>query len=401
VKLPRRAHRVRVPGFRFAGARGGLKAKGADVALIVSDTPATVAGVLTKNRAPAAPVQVTRRRLVAGRARAVLVHAGNANAATSMLGVRTTEMATAMAGRLLGIAPASVLPCATGKIGVQVPRVPLVRGIRGAVAALGADGFPAAAQAILTTDAFAKTAVRRLVLGGRPVTLAVMGKGAGMIAPNMATMLVFATTDAALAGPYARRALREACDGTLNTISVDGDTSTNDTVLLLANGAAGNRPVRAGTADGRRFAAALANALEEIGRLIVLDGEGSQHLVEVHVRGARTDEAARRVARSIATSTLCKCAFHGADPNWGRIVCAAGNAGVPVEETRMDVGIDGVLLLRRGVPQPARALASARRRMRRRTFRVEVDLHAGRGTSRMLTCDLGQDFVHFNSAYTT
>jgi len=284
---------------------------------------------------------------------------------------------------------------------VQVPRVPLVRGIRGAAAVLGAGGFADAAQAILTTDAFPKTAVRRLVLGGRPVTLAVMGKGAGMIAPHMATMLVFATTDAALTGPYARRVLRRACDGTLNTISVDGDTSTNDTVLLLANGAAGNRPVRDGTADGRRFAAALANALEEIGRMIVLDGEGSNHLVEVHVRGARTEDAARRVARSIATSTLCKCAFHGADPNWGRIVCAAGNAGVAVEETRMDVGIDGVLLLRRGVPQPKRALASARRRMRRRTFRVEIDLHAGRATARMLTCDLGQAYVHFNAAYST
>ena len=401
MRLARSAHRIRVPGFRFAGVRAGFKASGPDVALIVSDTDAVAAGVLTTNRAPAAPVQVARRRLRAGRARAVLVHAGNANAATSMLGIRTTEMATALAARLLGVPAASVLPCATGKIGVQVPRAPLARGVRRAVAALGPDGFPDAARAILTTDAFPKTAVRAFTLGGRPVTLAVMGKGAGMIAPRMATMLVFAVTDAALAGPYARGVLRTACERTLNAISVDGDTSTNDTVLLLANGAAGNRPVRAGSADARRFAGALANALEEIGRSIVLDGEGASRLVEIAVRGAASEDAARRVARAIATSTLCKCAFHGADPNWGRIVCAAGNAGVPVDERRMDVGIDGAWVLRRGVPQPPRALAAAQRRMRRREFRVDVDLHQGRARARMLTSDLSPAYVRFNSAYTT
>jgi glutamate N-acetyltransferase/amino-acid N-acetyltransferase len=401
VKLPRKAHRVQVPGFRFAGVRAGFKIKGPDVALIACDAPAVVAGVLTKNRAPAAPVQVTRARLKAGRARAVLVHAGNANAGTGMLGVRTTEMATALVARRLQIPAETVLACSTGKIGVQVPRARLARGVEAAVASLSPRGFPDAARAILTTDAFPKTVVRRLELGGRPITLAVMGKGAGMIAPNMATMLVFAMTDAAVTLPCARRTLRTAVDESLNTITVDGDTSTNDTVLLLASGRAGNAPVRPGTPDARRFARALANALEELGRLIVLDGEGTTRLVEVVVRGARSDAEARRVARAIATSTLCKCSFHGADPNWGRFLCAAGNAGVPLDERRLDVGIDGVWLLERGRPPTPRQLAAARRRMRRREFRLELGLHAGRGTARILTCDLGVPYVHFNAASTT
>jgi glutamate N-acetyltransferase/amino-acid N-acetyltransferase len=308
---------------------------------------------------------------------------------------------TALAARLLGVPDESVLACATGKIGVRVPEARLARGVRAAVGALSPRGLPQAARAILTTDAFPKTVVRRLVLGGRPVTVAVMGKGGGMIAPNMATMLVFVMTDAALAPATARRALRGAVGDTLNAITVDGDTSTNDTVLLLASGAAGNRPVAPGSTDARRFERTLANAFEELGRLIVLDGEGSTHLVEVVVRGGRTADEARRVARAIATSTLCKCAFHGADPNWGRLVCAAGNAGVPLDERRLDVGMGGVWLLRRGVPPTPRQLAAARRRMRRREFDVAIDLHAGRGAARVLTCDLGVPYVHFNAAYTT
>jgi glutamate N-acetyltransferase/amino-acid N-acetyltransferase len=273
--------------------------------------------------------------------------------------------------------------------------------VRKAVAALGPQRFPDAARAILTTDTFPKTVVRRLELGGRPVTVAVMGKGGGMIMPNMATMLVFVLTDAALSPAVARRAVRGAVAGTLNAISVDGDTSTNDTVLLLASGVAANRRVTPGSAEASRFERVLANAFEELGRLIVVDGEGSTHLVEVSVRGARTDADAERVARAIATSTLVKCAFHGADPNWGRLVCAAGNARVPLDERRLDVGIAGVPLLRRGVPPTPRQLAAARRRMRRREFGVHLDLHAGRGTARILTCDLGVPYVHFNAAYTT
>lgn len=399
MRLPRRAHRVRVPGFRFAGVRCGLKARGRDVALLVADAPAVVAGLFTTNQAPAAPVQMARRRVRGGRARAVLVHAGNANACTGREGLATVEASTALAARLLGVPADTVLPCATGRIGVQVPRARLLRGVQDAVAALRADGFPAAAEAITTTDAFPKTAVRRLRLGGRTVTVAALGKGAGMIAPHMATLLVFVLTDAAVAPAAARRALRDAAAGTLNAISVDGDTSTNDTLLLLASGAARNRPPAAAR-ERAAFTAAVTAVLDEIARLVVLDGEGATKLVEVIVRGAPSPAAAARVARAVGESTLCKAAFHGADPNWGRFVCAAGTAGVRFDADRIDVRIGGVLVSRAGRPIP-RALAAARRRMRGREFPVELDLHAGRATGRVRVSDLSVAYVRFNADYTT
>jgi len=400
MKLRRRAHRVRIPGFVLAGARGGFKARGLDVGLIVSEPPAVVAGVLTTSKAPAAPVLVTRRRLRRGRASAIVVNAGSANAGTGHLGIESVQASTALVARLLGVPQGDVLPCSTGRIGAPLAMSAMERGIRGAVKALAPGGFADVAQAILTTDAFPKTAVRRLTLGGRRVTLAVLGKGAGMIAPDMATMLVFALTDAALPVRVARGALRDAVGGSLNEISVDGDMSTNDTVLLMANGLAGNRPPRAGSAELHRFTATLRDAFEELGRLILLDGEGSTRLVEVLVRGAASVRAAQRVARAVATSTLCKCAFHGCDPNWGRFVGAAGTAGVPLREERIDVTIGGVAVSRAGQPVVG-ALRRAATRMRRREFTVELHLHAGRSAARMLTCDLSPEYVRFNAEYTT
>jgi glutamate N-acetyltransferase/amino-acid N-acetyltransferase len=262
------------------------------------------------------------------------------------------------------------------------------------------DGFPAAAEAITTTDVFSKTAVRRLRLGGRPVTVAALGKGAGMVAPDMATLLVFVLTDARVAPAAVRRTLRTAVGRTLNAITVDGDTSTNDTVLLLAGGAAGNGLVVGGSRDHVRFTRAVTEVLEEIGRLVVLDGEGSTRMIEIVVRGARSDADARRVARAVAESTLCKTAFHGADPNWGRFVCAAGTAGVPFDPERVDVRIGGVPVARRGRPL-AGALARAARAMRRREVTITLDLHRGRGVGRILGADLSPAYVHFNAAYTT
>src|SRR5262245_3085401 len=400
VKLARRAHRVRVPGFWFAGVRAGFKASGPDVALIVADTPAVVAGVFTVNRSPAASVKVAKPRVARGRLSAVLVHAGNANACTGKEGVRTAEVSTGLAARLLGRPVEEVAPCATGRIGVQVDRRRLLDGTRAAVAALSRDGFAAAARAITTTDAFPKTAVRRVRLDGRDVTVAALGKGGGMIAPNMATLLAFVVTDARVSIPAARRTLEEAVDTTLNTITVDGDRSTNDTVLLLASGAARNAPVVIGSRGHARFRRAVTEVLEEIGRLVVLDGEGSTKLVEIVVRGARSDRAAARVAREVGESMLCKAAFNGADPNWGRFVMAAGNAGVPLDPDRVDVTIRDVPVARRGRPLPG-ALARARARMRAREFRIVLDLHRGRGTARVLAADLSVAYVRFNAEYTT
>jgi glutamate N-acetyltransferase/amino-acid N-acetyltransferase len=389
-----------VPGFRFAGVRCGLKTRGRDVALIVASPPAVAAGVFTTNQAPAAPVQVARRRVRAGRAGAVLVHAGNANACTGRQGLETVTTSTALAAQLAGVQPEWVLPCATGRIGVQVPRARLLRGVREAAAALSAGGFADAAEAITTTDSFPKTAVRRLRLGRRKITLAALGKGAGMIAPNMATLIVCVVSDARLTAAAAQAALRDAVDGTFNGISVDGDMSTNDTVLLLANGAAGNPTIGLGSKDHSRFTEALRAALDEIARLVVLDGEGATKLVEVIVRGAPSAEAAVKVARAIGESTLCKTAFHGGDPNWGRFVCAAGTAGVRFDADRVDVRIGGVVVSRRGRPIQA-ALAAARKRMREREFRVELDLREGRSSGRFRASDLSVEYVRFNAEYTT
>jgi glutamate N-acetyltransferase/amino-acid N-acetyltransferase len=400
MKLGRRAHRVLVPGFRFAGVRAGLKAAGPDVALIVADAPAVAAGVFTTNTAAAAPVRVTRARIGTGRARAVLVHAGNANACTGAQGRRTVEISTARVARALGVADAAVLACATGKIGVPVPHEVLLPGVDAALTALHPGGFHETALAILTTDAFPKTAVRRVRVNRRPVTIAVAGKGGGMIAPNMATLLVFVTTDARLSPAFARRALRDAVATTLNATTVDGDTSTNDTVLLLASGVAGNAPLTAGSRAGRRFAAALTSALAEIAELVVADGEGAHHAIEIEVVGARSDADAARAARAIGESTLCKTAFHGADPNWGRFVCAVGYSGATLDVDRVDVAVGGVTVCRRGRPVPG-AMDAAARRMRGPRVGIRLDLRLGRGRARVLASDLSPAYVQFNSAYST
>jgi len=399
MRLRRRAHAVRVSGFRFAGVRCGLKTRGPDVALIVSERPAVAAGVFTTNRVTAAPVQVSRRRIQGGVASAVLVNSGNANACTGAGGRRIVEASTGLAARLLAVPVARVLACSTGRIGMPIPRDVLLRGVEQAAAALSPARFADAAHAIMTTDAFPKTAVRRLRLGGRPVTVAALGKGAGMIAPDMATLLVFVVTDARIGRAAAARALRAAVDASFNVITVDGDMSTNDTVLLLANGAAGGR-APTGPREHARFARAVTEVLQELARLVVADGEGSSKVVEVAIRGARSDADAARVARAVASSTLCKAAFAGGDPNWGRFTCAAGTAGVPVDADRITVAIGDVTVARRGRPI-AGTLPRARRHMQGRDVRVALDLGLGRGTARMLTSDLTTEYVHFNAAYTT
>jgi glutamate N-acetyltransferase/amino-acid N-acetyltransferase len=398
MKLRRRAHQVVVPGFRFAGVRCGLKTAGRDVALIVAETSAVAAGVFTTNRAAAAPVRISRERIARGRTRAVLVHAGNANACTGRAGVRTVEVSTKRVARALGVPVADVLACATGKIGVPVPDALLLPAVDRALTALSPTAFSTFARAITTTDAFPKTAVRRVRVGRRTITVAVAGKGGGMIAPDMATLLAFVMTDARLSPGAARRALRTAVGPTLNAATVDGDTSTNDTVLLLASGRAGNRPLR-GT-DAARFTAALTDALGEIAELVVVDGEGASRAVEILVTGARNDADATKVARAIGNSPLCKAAFHGGDPNWGRFVCAAGYSGAALDEARVDVTIGGVVVLRRGRPLPS-AVRSAARRMQGRHVEIRLDLGLGRGRARVLSSSLTPAYVHFNSAYST
>jgi glutamate N-acetyltransferase/amino-acid N-acetyltransferase len=403
MRVEVRERPLAVPGFRFAGVACGIKPSGRpDLALIVSDRPATVAGAFTRNRVRAVAVELAARNARAGRARAVLINSGNANACTGAAGERVARAACRQAAIALRVAVREVLPCSTGKIGVPLPAVPMARGVAKAVAALRPDGLWRAARAMMTTDAFPKVAVRRVRLGGRTVTIAGLAKGAGMIAPDMATLLVCVLTDARVPAPALRRFVRDAIAGSFNAITVDGDTSTNDTVLVLANGAAGNRPLGAGSAGGRRFGGALAEVMRDLADYVVADGEGATKRVRVRVHGARSERAARRVARSIAGSLLVKTALYGGDPNWGRIACAAGYAGVPLALARMSITIAGVPVLRRGTPASERAIRRAAGAMRTPAFTIAVDLGSGRrAEATVTTSDLSPAYVRFNSAYST
>lgn len=402
VKLPIRETPIRVPGFRFAGVACGIKPSGKlDLALVHSETPAVVAGMFTRNRVKAAPVVIAARHVRRGRASAVLINSGNANACTGAAGARIAIAACRQTGVALGVSPYDVIPCSTGKIGVPLPPVPMVRGIDAAVRGLDAGELWRAAHAMRTTDAFAKVATRRLRLGGRTVTIAGLAKGAGMIAPDMATLLVCAVSDVRIAAPVLRTSLRAAVATSFNAITVDGDMSTNDTVLVLANGVAGNAPVASGGADARRFTAALTEVMTALADMVVADGEGATKRVRIEVRGAASAAAARRVARSVAESQLVKTALYGGDPNWGRIICAAGYAGVPLRPERLSVEIAATPVLRRGEPASPGAVRRAARAMRRAAFTVGIDLAVGRAAAAVTTSDLTPAYVRFNSAYST
>jgi glutamate N-acetyltransferase/amino-acid N-acetyltransferase len=393
---------IRVPGFRFAGVACGLKESGKrDVALIVSDRLATAAGVFTTNRVKAAPVVIGAERLRRGLVQAIVVNSGNANAYTGAAGEAVARAATEHAGRLLGIAPELVVPSSTGRIGVLLPRARLLRGVAAAVRALSPDRFFDALEGMMTTDAFPKFALARVVLDRRRVTIAALAKGAGMIAPHMATLLVYVLTDAAVTRPALRRALTGALPESFNAIVVDGDMSTNDTVLLLANGAAGNRPLTAASPGFAAFASAVAGVMRTIARQIVKDGEGATKVIDIVVRGAGTRRDAERVADAIARSPLCKTAFHGGDPYAGRVVCAAGYSGARFDPRRLDVFLDGVPIVQRGVEVVARAERRAARVAAQAEFTLTLDLHAGSASAHRIASDLSVDYVRFNSDYRT
>lgn len=393
---------IRVPGYRFAGVVCGLKASGKrDVALIVSERPAVAVGAFTTNRVKAAPVVVGQARVARGRVQAILVNSGNANAYTGRPGLATARAMTRLVGERLAIDEQLVVPSSTGRIGVQLPQAKLRRGVLAATKALSPDGFHDALDGIMTTDAFAKFGEARLRIDGRPVTIAALAKGAGMIAPNMATLLVYVLTDAAVSRPALRLALRAALPASFNAIVVDGDMSTNDTVLLLANGVAGNRPLTPRAPGFGRFAAAIAQVMRDLARLIVKDGEGATKLVDIVVRGARTARDATRVADAIARSPLCKTAFFGGDPYAGRVVCAAGYSGARFDPDRLDVWLDRVQIVRRGREVVAGVERQASRIAAAPEFTLTLDLHAGRATAMRMASDLTVDYVRFNSDYRT
>jgi glutamate N-acetyltransferase/amino-acid N-acetyltransferase len=388
-------------GFRAAGVSAGIKAKGGlDLALLVSDRPATVAAVFTTNRAQAAPVLVSREHLSrsGGVARAVIVNSGCANACTGDRGLHAAREMGAETARLLACPPEQVLVSSTGVIGVDLDIAKIRKALPDALAALGDDCGPQAARAIMTTDPFPKeAAVVATLAPSAEVTIGGMAKGSGMIEPMMATMLGFMTTDAVVPGPLLDRALREVVHDTFNAITVDGECSTNDCVMLFASGASG-----VAVDEGRypAFVHALRGVALELALGIVRGGEGATKLVTVTVTGAATPMEARRAAKAIANSPLVKTAIHGGDPNWGRLIAVAGRAGVEFELSRAAVTIGPVVLFKDGQPHDEGA-EDAAACLRNAEIAVGVHLGAGAASSTVWTCDLSAEYVRINGEYRT
>ncbi len=390
-----------VPGFRATGLAAGIKKTGKlDMGLIVADAPCVAAGVATTNQVKAAPVLVNAKRLRSGRARAILVNSGNANAATGAAGVRNVEVLSRTLAARLDCDPAEVLTASTGVIGEQLPVDRMVAAVPGLVASLRENGMPDAAGSILTTDRYTKTAYDTITLGKETIRIAAFGKGAGMISPNMATMLVFVMTDAVIGRPALQAALKTAVKPTFNSVTVDGDMSTNDTVLMLASGLAGNERVDAGTRRYKAFLESLTGMFDHLARSMVVDGEGATKCARIEVLGARSERDAVRVARQIGNSPLVKTAWFGEDANWGRIIGAAGAAGVKFDQAKVDIDFDDVAVVRNGiaVAEPNRE-ARATAVLRKPAFTVRVHLHAGRSSTFLYSSDLGHEYVRINGSY--
>jgi glutamate N-acetyltransferase/amino-acid N-acetyltransferase len=387
-------------GFTAGAVYAGVKTPGPDkldLAILASDRPAAVAGIFTTNAFCAAPVVISRQ-VVAGRtARAVIANAGNANACTGEQGLADAREMAALVGRKIDVDPTQVLVASTGLIGVTLP-MDLIRDGAESVA-LAEDGSAQFARAIITTDTHPKSAGVELELGGKTVRIGGSAKGAGMIHPNMATLLAFVTTDAAVDPEYLQTALRRAGADSFNMITVDGDTSTNDTLVVLANGAAGNALVTGGE-DGETFTAALTYVCGELARAIVSDGEGATKLIRVDVRGAASDEDARLAARSVVRSPLVKSAVYGSDPNWGRVLCAIGYSGATVDPLAVDLYVGGVQLVRAGAPVPG-SREAAEPVMKEKEVAFVADLHVGGSAATAWGCDLTEAYVVENSAYST
>ena len=392
-------------GFRFAATACGLKKTGAlDLAIISSDFPASAAAVFTQNLVVAAPVVLCKKNLRTsrGRMRAVVVNAGNANCATGAQGDLASLRTAEETAKRLGIAPYETFVCSTGVIGVQLPVEKVLRSLPSLARNRrpSARSFAELSLAICTTDTRPKTASASFRIAGKRVHLVGCAKGAGMIHPNMATTLAFVVTDAPIAPALLQRTLRDVTARTLNSISVDGDTSTNDTLLVLANGAAGTPAIRTGTKAHRRFTAALENVCASLARQIVADGEGAQRVIEIEVRGAKTHPAAKRIAETIATSPLVKTAFAGGDPNWGRVFAAAGRAGVKFDPALVDITMAGLKVLRRGQPLDFNERAASNRLLAEHVP-IVIDLHDGPAKARYWTCDFTAEYVRINASYRT
>ena len=387
-------------GFRAAGLHCGIKKAGLlDLALVVSEQSGPIAGVFTTNQVVAAPVILDRLHLRRGVGRAILVNSGNANACTGRQGMAAAQKTAVLVARILNRPVHEVFIGSTGVIGRALPVDRIVKALPKLVHRLSRRGGAEAVRAILTTDLTPKSVVRRARINGRTITIGGMAKGSGMIHPDMATMLGYLTTDAAITRPALQRALVEAIDSSFNCISVDGDTSTNDTVLCLGNGMAGNSQIREGTRGFRQFARLLTAACEALALAICRDGEGVTKVVKIEVTGAATSAQARTVARTIGTSNLVKTALFGEDANWGRVMAAVGRAGVPIHPSKVKLSFGGIPMVRGGVGLGQGAERRIAKVFQRKEFTIAVGLGQGAHGAHLWTTDLSYDYVRINASY--
>ncbi len=389
-----------VPGFKAWGIHCGIKKNGKkDLAVIYSDREAALAGVFTKNRVKAASVVLDMARIKSGKGQAIIANSGCANACTGKRGFADARATAEIAARELGIKPEAVSVASTGVIGEFLSMSKIATGLSTAVGLLSPTGWEQAAEAVMTTDMYPKLSIVQEEIGGKTVTVAGIAKGSGMIHPDMATMLCFIVTDAVLSAPMLKKALIASTDKSFNNITVDGDMSTNDMILCMANGAAGNKRPAPGGKDHKKFQACLDAVSRSLAMQVVRDGEGATKFVEISVRGAKTPVEAKRAAMAVAKSSLVKTALFGEDANWGRIMAVLGYSGVDMDEARTDIFIGKSKLVEKGLGQGKAAERDAALALKQREIQVAVDLHKGKGEATVWTCDLSYEYVKINAAY--
>lgn len=389
-------------GFKAAACSAGIKKSGKlDLALICADQPVECAGVFTTNKVVAAPVKITQSRVSQGLCQAILVNSGNANACTGEQGLLDARRSADMVAEALDIAPEFVAVSSTGVIGAPLPMHCFEGHVPTLSRMLGVDQFDGVARAMMTTDAFPKICSRSIHVGGQEVRILGLAKGAGMIHPDMATMLAFVMTDAVLAEGLLDSYLKRAVNSSFNRITVDRDTSTNDMVLLLASGAAANDEITAGSAEDEQFEKALTEILLELAKMIARDGEGATKLVRIQIDGALNDDDALVAARSVATSMLVKTAFFGEDANWGRIIAAVGYSGIEMDPDLVGISFDHVAMVEKGLGLGKEQEALASEILKKPEFTVKISLAMGDGSAYYYTSDLSYDYVKINAAYRT
>ncbi|HMK61680.1 MAG TPA: bifunctional glutamate N-acetyltransferase/amino-acid acetyltransferase ArgJ [Dissulfurispiraceae bacterium] len=399
--MPINSKKTVVPkGFLFSAVEAAVKKPGRkDLALIYSEHEAKMAGMFTTNSVKAAPVKLDMGLIRQGKGRAIIVNSGNANACTGRQGMKDAVEMCRLVANHMGINDDYVYVCSTGVIGTPMPMARIRPIIGDLVAKLGSASINDVAAAIMTTDTFSKIIVKKKRIGGRMITVTGICKGAGMIQPNMATMLSFVLTDAAIESKALGEALRQAVNRSFNRITIDGDMSTNDTVLIMANGAAGNEVIKKGSDEYEAFSGMLQRLTYELSELIVRDGEGATKFVEVEIKNARTEKEAEKGAFAIANSLLVKTAIYGNDANWGRLMAALGYSGIMLKEEKTDITINGLKVVKGGIATGVDVQANER--LKEKKIKIIVDLHLGEGCVKVLTCDLTENYVQINAEYRT